>query len=173
MAMVVGMLVTMSMSYDGYDDGVGGVAGGDDGRWWVRPVVCGSGGCGRWFAALVGRAGGRGGAWYFCSLLYLLWKTPFPTIAAIFPSTVYSSIELLSLHLVILWGLWTAPPEYPYESDKSQAKTGEFMGSMSVGFRVQNVSVWEPKSGHLDVELGLKRVCFMAKVEVEMLGFGC
>ncbi|XP_071719996.1 dol-P-Man:Man(5)GlcNAc(2)-PP-Dol alpha-1,3-mannosyltransferase [Rutidosis leptorrhynchoides] len=71
-------------------------------------------------------------SWYFCSLPYLLWRTPFPTIVRlllfagvefcwnVFPSTFYSSIALLCLHLIILWGLWTAPPEYPYENDKSQ-----------------------------------------------------
>ncbi|GKE20655.1 copper-transporting ATPase PAA1, chloroplastic, partial [Tanacetum coccineum] len=49
----------------------------------------------------------------FCSLAYLLWKMPFPTIVRrllfvgveicwnISPSSVYSSIALPSLHLVI------------------------------------------------------------------------
>ncbi|KAI3668261.1 hypothetical protein L6452_43338 [Arctium lappa] len=71
-------------------------------------------------------------SWYFCSLPYLLWRTPFPTVLRlllfvgvefcwnVFPSNLYSSIVLLCLHLIILWGLWTAPPEYPYENDKSQ-----------------------------------------------------
>ncbi|KAJ9543346.1 hypothetical protein OSB04_023053 [Centaurea solstitialis] len=71
-------------------------------------------------------------SWYFCSLPYLLWRTPFPTVVRlllfagvefcwnVFPSNFYSSIVLLSLHLIILWGLWTGPPEYPYENDKSQ-----------------------------------------------------
>ncbi|PWA43947.1 dol-P-Man:Man(5)GlcNAc(2)-PP-Dol alpha-1,3-mannosyltransferase [Artemisia annua] len=70
---------------------------------------------------------------YFCSLPYLLWRTPYPTIVRlllfagveicwnIFPSTVYSSMTLLTIHVIILCGLWMAPPEYPYESDKSQA----------------------------------------------------
>lgn len=71
-------------------------------------------------------------SWYFCSLPYLLWRTPFPNILRlllfagvefcwnVFPSNLYSSIVLLCLHLIILWGLWTAPPDYPYENDKSQ-----------------------------------------------------
>ncbi|GKE17008.1 hypothetical protein Tco_1424585, partial [Tanacetum coccineum] len=73
---------------------------------------------------------------YFCNLSYLLWKTPFPTIVRLLlftgveiywnisPQTVYSSIALFSLHLVILWGPLIAPPKYSYESEKSQAKTG-------------------------------------------------
>ncbi|PWA48797.1 asparagine-linked glycosylation 3 [Artemisia annua] len=73
-------------------------------------------------------------SWYFCSLPYLLWRTPYPTMVRlllfagveicwnIFPSTVYSSITLLTIHVIILCGLWMAPPVYPYESDKSQAR---------------------------------------------------
>lgn len=65
-------------------------------------------------------------SWYFYSLPYLLWKTSFPTFVRlilflaiefcwnIYPSSVYSSTTLLCAHLVILWGLWTAPSEYPY-----------------------------------------------------------
>nr|XP_043610599.1 dol-P-Man:Man(5)GlcNAc(2)-PP-Dol alpha-1,3-mannosyltransferase [Erigeron canadensis] len=72
-------------------------------------------------------------SWYFCSLPYLLWKTPFPTIVRlllfagvelcwnVFPSTVYSSITLFCLHIIVLWGLWKAPPEYPYENEKQLA----------------------------------------------------
>lgn len=73
-------------------------------------------------------------SWYFFSLPYLLWKTPFPTLMRlalfvvveccwnIYPSNCYSSAILLCLHLVILWGLWIAPPEYPYVDDKSSEK---------------------------------------------------
>ncbi|XP_076907669.1 dol-P-Man:Man(5)GlcNAc(2)-PP-Dol alpha-1,3-mannosyltransferase-like [Bidens hawaiensis] len=73
-------------------------------------------------------------SWYFYSLPYLLWRTPFPTAVRlllfagvefcwnVFPSTVYSSILLLCVHVIILWGLWRAPPEYPYENDQSQAE---------------------------------------------------
>ncbi|KAJ8424298.1 hypothetical protein Cgig2_003280 [Carnegiea gigantea] len=73
-------------------------------------------------------------SWYFFSLPYLLWKTPFPTLMRlalfvvveccwnIYPSNCYSSAVLLCIHLVILWGLWIAPPEYPYVDDKSSEK---------------------------------------------------
>ncbi|VFQ59630.1 unnamed protein product [Cuscuta campestris] len=65
-------------------------------------------------------------SWYFYSIPYLLWKTPFPTFVRlllfsivelcwnVYPSNVYSSALLLSAHLVILGGLWAASPEYPY-----------------------------------------------------------
>ncbi|XP_052200864.1 dol-P-Man:Man(5)GlcNAc(2)-PP-Dol alpha-1,3-mannosyltransferase isoform X2 [Diospyros lotus] len=64
-------------------------------------------------------------SWYFYSLPYLLWKTSFPTLLRlmlfimveccwnIYPSNTYSSLLLLLVHLIILWGLWSAPPEYP------------------------------------------------------------
>ncbi|XP_050265061.1 dol-P-Man:Man(5)GlcNAc(2)-PP-Dol alpha-1,3-mannosyltransferase [Quercus robur] len=70
-------------------------------------------------------------SWYFYSLPYLLWRTPFPTLLRIFlfigveicwniyPSNAYSSALLLCLHLVILWGLWSAPSEYPYVDHKA------------------------------------------------------
>lgn len=73
-------------------------------------------------------------SWYFFSLPYLLWKTPFPTLMRlalfvvveccwnIYPSNCYSSAVLLCIHLVILWGLWIAPPEYPYVDDKFSEK---------------------------------------------------
>ncbi|KAG6415314.1 hypothetical protein SASPL_122721 [Salvia splendens] len=72
-------------------------------------------------------------SWYFYSLPYLLWRTPFPTwfrlilfVAVelcwnIFPSNVYSSTLLLGAHLVILGGVWMAPPEYPY-ADNTNGK---------------------------------------------------
>ncbi|KAI4310778.1 hypothetical protein MLD38_035728 [Melastoma candidum] len=72
-------------------------------------------------------------SWYFYSLPYLLWKSPFPNLLRIalfvgvelcwniYPSTAYSSVLLLFLHLVILLGVWRAPPEYPY-ADKSKTK---------------------------------------------------
>lgn len=65
-------------------------------------------------------------SWYFYSLPYLLWKTPFPTLVRlilfgvvescwnVYPSNVYSSTLLLLAHLLILGGLWTASSEYPY-----------------------------------------------------------
>ncbi|KAM7521493.1 hypothetical protein LguiA_011395 [Lonicera macranthoides] len=68
-------------------------------------------------------------SWYFYSLPYMLWKTPFPTFLRlllfigvefcwnVYPSNMYSSAVLLSAHLLILWGLWTAPPESPYVDD--------------------------------------------------------
>ncbi|CAN6561491.1 unnamed protein product [Malus baccata var. baccata] len=71
-------------------------------------------------------------SWYFHSLPYLLWKTPFPTVLRIllfigvefcwnvFPSSLYSSAMLLFLHLVILVGLWSAPSEYPYDGHDSE-----------------------------------------------------
>ncbi|KAK7396878.1 hypothetical protein VNO78_18040 [Psophocarpus tetragonolobus] len=68
-------------------------------------------------------------SWYFYSLPYLLWKTKYPTLLRlilfmgvelcwnIYPSNNLSSALLLCLHLIILWGLWSAPPEYPYEEN--------------------------------------------------------
>ncbi|PON96577.1 Glycosyltransferase, ALG [Trema orientale] len=69
-------------------------------------------------------------SWYFYSLPYLLWKTQYPTLLRlilfigvefcwnIFPSNAYSSVLLLCLHLAILFGLWAAPSEFPYVSNK-------------------------------------------------------
>ncbi|KAL5795581.1 hypothetical protein ACOSQ2_000401 [Xanthoceras sorbifolium] len=69
-------------------------------------------------------------SWYFYSLPYLLWRTSFPTVFRlivilgvefcwnVYPSNIYSSFLLMCLHLVILWGLWSAPPEYPYIDNK-------------------------------------------------------
>ncbi|GFP85613.1 dol-p-man:man(5)glcnac(2)-pp-dol alpha-1 3-mannosyltransferase [Phtheirospermum japonicum] len=71
-------------------------------------------------------------SWYFYSLPYLLWRTPFPTWLRlilfvtvefcwnVFPSNAYSSAVLLGAHLVILGGLWSASPEYPYADYTSQ-----------------------------------------------------
>ncbi|KAG5072925.1 hypothetical protein AAZX31_03G193000 [Glycine max] len=68
--------------------------------------------------------------WYFYSLPYLLWRTNYPTLLRlilfvgvelcwnIYPSNSLSSALLLCLHTIILWGLWSAPPEYPYEENK-------------------------------------------------------
>lgn len=70
-------------------------------------------------------------SWYFYTLPYLLWRTPFPTWLRlilfftvescwnIFPSHVYSSMLLLVAHLIILGGLWMEPPEYPYADMKN------------------------------------------------------
>ncbi|TKY61792.1 Dol-P-Man:Man(5)GlcNAc(2)-PP-Dol alpha-1,3-mannosyltransferase [Spatholobus suberectus] len=69
-------------------------------------------------------------SWYFYSLPYLLWRTHYPTLLRlilfmgvelcwnIYPSNSLSSALLLCLHLIILWGLWSAPPEYPYAENK-------------------------------------------------------
>ncbi|KAL3328714.1 hypothetical protein AABB24_036045 [Solanum stoloniferum] len=76
-------------------------------------------------------------SWYFYCLPYLLWKTPFPTLLRlflfaavefcwnVFPSNTYSSLVLLSVHLIVLGGLWISSPEYPYvekTTDKSISK---------------------------------------------------
>ncbi|KAK4732246.1 hypothetical protein R3W88_025234 [Solanum pinnatisectum] len=76
-------------------------------------------------------------SWYFYCLPYLLWKTPFPTLLRlflfaavefcwnVFPSNTYSSLVLLSVHLIVLGGLWISSPEYPYvekTTDKSTSK---------------------------------------------------
>ncbi|KAL3675597.1 hypothetical protein R1sor_025545 [Riccia sorocarpa] len=65
-------------------------------------------------------------SWYFYTLPYLLWKTTYPTPMRlvlfavievcwnIYPSNVWSSVSLLICHLVLLYGLWIAPTEYPY-----------------------------------------------------------
>ncbi|KAJ7977544.1 Dol-P-Man:Man(5)GlcNAc(2)-PP-Dol alpha-1,3-mannosyltransferase [Quillaja saponaria] len=72
-------------------------------------------------------------SWYFYSLPYLLWRTPYPTLLRvvlfigveicwnIYPANRFSSALLLCLHLIILWGLWHGPSEYPYEDSKSSA----------------------------------------------------
>ncbi|CAA7388808.1 unnamed protein product [Spirodela intermedia] len=64
-------------------------------------------------------------SWYFYSLPFLLWRTPFPTPLRlalfgtvelcwnIYPSTSYSSVLLLCAHLLLLLGLWKAPCELP------------------------------------------------------------
>lgn len=75
-------------------------------------------------------------SWYFYSLPFLLWKTPFPTPLRlllfvgvevcwnIYPSTAASSFILLIFHSIILWGLWIAPSEYPYvRQEKAEKKT--------------------------------------------------
>ncbi|KAL8171522.1 hypothetical protein V2J09_023326 [Rumex salicifolius] len=76
-------------------------------------------------------------SWYFFSIPFLLWKAPFPTLIRlalfggveicwnVYPSNVYSSMTLLFIHLVILWGLWSAPPEYPYVESKTSTKRKE------------------------------------------------
>ncbi|KAG6547344.1 hypothetical protein Mapa_011281 [Marchantia paleacea] len=65
-------------------------------------------------------------SWYFYTLPYLLWKTSYPTILRlilfavieicwnVYPSNSTSSVTLLFCHLILLWGLWSAPSEYPY-----------------------------------------------------------
>ncbi|KAJ1412630.1 Glycosyltransferase, ALG3 [Sesbania bispinosa] len=69
-------------------------------------------------------------SWYFYSLPYLLWRTSYPTLLRlslfmgveicwnIYPSNNISSALLLCLHLIILWGLWSAPPRYPFPGNK-------------------------------------------------------
>ncbi|KAL5561489.1 hypothetical protein UlMin_031236 [Ulmus minor] len=73
-------------------------------------------------------------SWYFYSLPYLLWRTNYPTWLRlilfagvelcwnVYPSNFYSSAFLLFVHLVVLVGLWTSPPENPYESNKELAR---------------------------------------------------
>ncbi|KAG8053203.1 hypothetical protein GUJ93_ZPchr0001g31486 [Zizania palustris] len=70
-------------------------------------------------------------SWYFNSLPFLLWKTRFPniyedhyicwcgTLLEYYPSTAYSSLILLFLHISILFGLWSSPAEYPYANGKT------------------------------------------------------
>ncbi|MCO5579153.1 hypothetical protein L7F22_033006 [Adiantum nelumboides] len=65
-------------------------------------------------------------SWYFYSLPYLLWRTPFPTFLRliifgvieacwnIYPSNSISSLVLLACHLTLLLGLWLGPCESPY-----------------------------------------------------------
>lgn len=65
-------------------------------------------------------------SWYFYSLPFLLWKTRYQTPLRIilflvveccwnvYPSTAYSSLLLLFVHLCILFGIWFSPAEYPY-----------------------------------------------------------
>ncbi|KAG2586730.1 dol-P-Man:Man(5)GlcNAc(2)-PP-Dol alpha-1,3-mannosyltransferase-like isoform X2 [Panicum virgatum] len=65
-------------------------------------------------------------SWYFYSLPFLLWKTHFPTPLRIilflgvelcwniYPSTAYSSLLLLFLHISVLLGIWFSPTKYPY-----------------------------------------------------------
>lgn len=76
-------------------------------------------------------------SWYFYSLPYLLWKTHFPTSLRlilfvgvefcwnVYPSNNYSSALLLCLHLLILWGLWSAQSEYPYVEEKLSTRKKE------------------------------------------------
>ncbi|KAJ4727653.1 Dol-P-Man:Man(5)GlcNAc(2)-PP-Dol alpha-1,3-mannosyltransferase [Melia azedarach] len=73
-------------------------------------------------------------SWYFYSVPYLLWRTSYPTLLRlilfigvevcwnVYPSNIYSSLLLLCLHIVILWGLWSAPPAYPYVDDKTSTR---------------------------------------------------
>ncbi|KAL6500344.1 dolichyl-P-Man:Man(5)GlcNAc(2)-PP-dolichol alpha-1,3-mannosyltransferase [Orobanche hederae] len=73
-------------------------------------------------------------SWYFYSLPYLLWRTSFPTWLRlilfftvelcwnVYPSNVCSSAVLVGAHFVILGGLWSAPPEYPY-ADSTDEKS--------------------------------------------------
>ncbi|XP_047337734.1 dol-P-Man:Man(5)GlcNAc(2)-PP-Dol alpha-1,3-mannosyltransferase isoform X2 [Impatiens glandulifera] len=74
-------------------------------------------------------------SWYFFSLPFLLWRTPFPTLLRlvlffgvelcwnVFPSNLYSSLLLLFLNLFILWGIWCSSPEYPYVKDDNKSLT--------------------------------------------------
>ncbi|KAL9384994.1 hypothetical protein Peur_022004 [Populus x canadensis] len=76
-------------------------------------------------------------SWYFYSLPYLLWKTHFPTLLRlvlfvgvefcwnVYPSNNYSSALLLCLHLLILWGLWSAQSEYPDVEEKLSTRKKE------------------------------------------------
>ncbi|KAK8926469.1 Dol-P-Man:Man(5)GlcNAc(2)-PP-Dol alpha-1,3-mannosyltransferase [Platanthera zijinensis] len=73
-------------------------------------------------------------SWYFFSLPLLLWKTTFPTTIRlllfasielcwnVYPSSSFSSLVLLFIHVAILWGLWISPCEMPLIGPKSYAK---------------------------------------------------
>lgn len=73
-------------------------------------------------------------SWYFYSLPYLLWRTPFPTFFRlilfvaveycwnVYPSNIYSSVLLLCAHLAILFGLWVGPSDDPYIDDVPYVK---------------------------------------------------
>ncbi|KAG6749885.1 hypothetical protein POTOM_046957 [Populus tomentosa] len=75
--------------------------------------------------------------WYFYSLPYLLWRTHFPTLLRlvlfvgvefcwnVYPSNNYSSALLFCLHLLILWGLWSAQSQYPYVEEKLSTRKKE------------------------------------------------
>ncbi|XP_054804253.1 dol-P-Man:Man(5)GlcNAc(2)-PP-Dol alpha-1,3-mannosyltransferase isoform X2 [Prosopis cineraria] len=77
-------------------------------------------------------------SWYFHSLPYLLWRTNYSTLTRlilfmgvemcwnIYPSNSLSSGLLLCLHLTILWGLWSAQPDYPYVQDTSSTHKGKW-----------------------------------------------
>ncbi|KAL6627344.1 hypothetical protein ACP70R_031070 [Stipagrostis hirtigluma subsp. patula] len=70
-------------------------------------------------------------SWYFYSLPFLLWKTHFPTPVRIilfvgvelcwniYPSTAYSSLLLLFMHISILVGLCCSPTENPYVNKRT------------------------------------------------------
>ncbi|KAG6529756.1 hypothetical protein ZIOFF_011970 [Zingiber officinale] len=76
-------------------------------------------------------------SWYFYSLPFLLWISPFPTPLRlilfagvelcwnIYPSNVYSSCLLLCVHLFILLGLWIAPVDCEYATQKPSEKKEE------------------------------------------------
>ncbi|AES82126.2 putative dolichyl-P-Man:Man(5)GlcNAc(2)-PP-dolichol alpha-1,3-mannosyltransferase [Medicago truncatula] len=73
-------------------------------------------------------------SWYFYTLPYLLWRTRYPRLIRlilfvgvelcwnIYPSNNISSALLFCLHLIILWGLWSAPPEYPYPEKETSSQ---------------------------------------------------
>lgn len=73
-------------------------------------------------------------SWYFYTLPYLLWKSPFPNplrliifgiVEAcwnVYPSNNTSSFILFLCHLSLLWGLWRAQCEVPYTSKKFHAE---------------------------------------------------
>jgi len=85
-------------------------------------------------------------SWYFYSLPFLLWKTHFPTPLRIiiflgvelcwniYPSTAYSSLLLLFLHISVLLGIWFSPTEYPYIDKRTwqiyQEVTGQYEASL-------------------------------------------
>ncbi|CAN0929860.1 Dol-P-Man:Man(5)GlcNAc(2)-PP-Dol alpha-1,3-mannosyltransferase [Linum grandiflorum] len=73
-------------------------------------------------------------SWYFFSIPHLLWSTRFPSLVRlmlfigielcwnIYPSTGYSSALLLGLHIIMLWGLWSAQPKNPYKEEKASTQ---------------------------------------------------
>ncbi|KAM0887551.1 hypothetical protein ACQ4PT_028960 [Festuca glaucescens] len=81
-------------------------------------------------------------SWYFYSVPFLLWRTQFPTLVRIilfvgvelcwnvYPSTAYSSLLLLFLHIFILFGIWSSPAEYPYVDKKDKTNSNKMAKTM-------------------------------------------
>lgn len=75
----------------------------------------------------------------FCSLLLFAgiefcWN--------VYPSNMYSSILLLSLHLILLWGLWSGPAEYPYVHSKASDRKQKWKNTNSSFFLLRSGLGW-------------------------------